>query len=205
MPRSLLCLAVAALLGIAPVLAAEPLDGWGGYRFGMSPDQARAVPGQIFGPYSPKNMWNENKGAMGAKKDSMLYGQPWALNLYFDAYSRMNGLSLENEKKTSTRDACEQNFLSVLAQLEKAYGALAPVNPQRKWTASDTPPTQLDWRAQGASHYQFAAVSYADEYGFAWKARKTVNGNYVDLAATWSGKPDDKANPCITDITYQGK
>jgi hypothetical protein len=209
MRRTLLALVMILAVGMPQALAAQAIDGWGGYKFGQSPDQARAVPGQIFGPYSARNLWNENKGAMGAKKDSQLYGQPWALNLFFDAYSKLNGLSLENEKKTTSRDACEQNFLSVLAELEKTYGALAAVNPQRKWVATDTPPTQLDWRSQGASHYQFAAISFADEYGFAWKARKSQGGNqganYVELSATWSGKPDDKANPCITDINFQGK
>jgi hypothetical protein len=211
MPRPLLPFAAAAMLGIAPVLmpppawAAEPLTGWGGYKFGMSPDQARAVPGQVFGPYAPRNLWNENKGAMGAKKESQLYGQSWALNLFFDAYNKLNGISLEYEKKTTSRATCEQNFLSALAETEKTYGALAAVNPERKWVATDTPPTQLEWRAQGASHYQFAAVSFAEEYGFAWKARKSQGANYVELATTWSGKPDDKANPCVVNISFQGK
>ena len=66
-------LLIAALAIATPALGAQALDGWGGYKFGMSPDAARAVPGQVFGPYSAKNLWNENKGAMGAKKDSMLY------------------------------------------------------------------------------------------------------------------------------------
>ncbi len=207
MPRLLFPVAMLAALG-GRVLAAEPLNGWGGYKFGMSPDQARAVPGQVFGPYAPRNLWNENKGAMGAKKESRLYGQSWALNLFFDAYSKLNGISLEYEKKTTSRAACEQDFLSMLGELEKTYGALSAVNPQRKWVASDTPPTQLEWRAQGASHYQFAAVSFADEYGFAWKARKTggnQGANYVELATTWSGKPEDKANPCVVNISFQGK
>jgi hypothetical protein len=210
MPRRFPVLAIALCLLSLPALAVQTVDGWGAYKFGMSPDQARAVPGQIFGPYAPRNLWNENKGAMGAKKESQLYRQGWALNLFFDAYSKLNGLSLENEKKSTSREACEQNFLSVLDQMEKDYGAFSAVNPQRKWVATDTPPTQLDWRAQGASHYQFAALSFADEYGFAWKARKSQPANkgaanYVELSATWSGKPDDKANPCITDINFQGK
>jgi len=204
MSRSLVVFAAILLAGATPALAAEPLDGWAGYKFGMSPDAARAVPGQVFGPYSPKNLWNENKGAMGAKKESMLYGQRWALNLFFNDRDRMNGLSLENEKKSS-REACETSFLSNLGQMEKTYGALSPVNPERKRLDTDTPPTSVEWRTEGASRYQFAAVSLPDEYAFVWKARKTVNGNYVDLAATWSGRLEDKADPCVVDINFAGK
>ena len=98
-----------------------------------------------------------------------------------------------------------KNFLSILAQLEKSYGGFSPVNPQRKRVDTDTPPTSLEWRAQGASHYQFAVVSYEDEYAFVWKARRTVAGNFVDVAGTWASKPDDPSAPCITDIDYQGK
>jgi hypothetical protein len=204
MPRSVLSLAVFAALLATPVFGAQPLDGWGGYKFGMSPDAARAVPGQVFGPYSAKNLWNENKGAMGAKKQSMVYGLGWALNLFFDSYEKLNEVSLENERNSSRGD-CEKNFLSILGQLEKSYGGFSPVNPQRKRVDTDTPPTSLEWRAQGASGYQFAVVSYEDEYAFVWKARRTVAGNFVDVAATWASKPDDPSAPCITDIDYQGK
>jgi hypothetical protein len=180
------------------------LDGWNGYKFGMSPDAARAVPGQTFGPYSSKNLMNENKGAMAAKKESPLYGLSWALNLFFDSNGKMNALSLENEKKSS-RDACEKTFLNVLAQLEKSYGGLSPVNPERKRKETDTPPTSLEYRLQGASRYQFATVALDDEYAFVWQARKSVGGNYVDLTATWSGKPEGPEAPCIADINYSGK
>ena len=39
-------LRVFALLLATPVLAAGTIDGWSGYKFGMSPDAARAVPGR---------------------------------------------------------------------------------------------------------------------------------------------------------------
>ncbi len=32
----------------------QPLDGWNGYKFGLSPNAARAVPGVSFGPYSAR-------------------------------------------------------------------------------------------------------------------------------------------------------
>ena len=204
MPRPFLLFAIAAALGVTPALAALPLDGWGAYKFGLSPDAARAVPGQVFGPFNPKNLWNENKGAMGAKKPSLLFGQPWALNLFFDSREKLNGISLENEKKSS-RDACEKTFLGTLAQMDKSYGGFAPVNPERKRVETDKPPTSLEWRAQGGSRYQFAAVSFEDEYAFVWKARKVVNGNYVDVDTTWASKPDDPAAPCITGINYGGR
>lgn len=202
MPRILPLLVLIGLT--APAFAAGALDGWNAYKFGMSPDAARAVPGQVFGPYNPKNLWNENKGAMAAKKESVLYGQGWTLNLFFDSNAKLNGIGLENERKASRED-CEKNFLSVLSALEKTQGGLAPVNPERKRLDSDTPPTSLEWRVAGASRYQLAVVSFADEYAYAWKARKTDKGNYVELAGTWAAAPDSKSAPCVVSINYSGK
>lgn len=203
MPRSLMPVAVITGMLVVPALAAVPLDGWGAYKFGMSPDAARAVPGQTFGLYSPKNLLNENKGAMGARKPSMLYGFAWAFNLFF-ADDKMNALSLENEKRASLAD-CEKTFLSVLGQSEKTYGAFAPVNPERMRNESDTPPTSLEWKTQGASRYQLATLTLDDEYAYAWKARKSQGGNYVELTATWSGPPKAPSAPCVTDINFSGK
>jgi hypothetical protein len=187
-----------------PAGGAETLDGWNAYKFGMSPDAARAVPGQTFGPYSPKNLMNENRGAMSAKKPVSLFALPWTLDLFFNASEKLDEITLENEKKSSRND-CEKTFLTGLAQLEKSYGGFSTVNPQRNRNDADTPPTALEWRAQGASHYQFATVALAEEYAFVWKARRNSGGNTVDLTASWSGKPDEKSAPCVTNMDYKGK
>jgi hypothetical protein len=204
MPRLFVSFAIFTALLAAPALAAQTLDGWGAYKFGMSPDAARAVPGMPFGPYAAKNLWNENKGAMGAQKKATLYAQPFALNLFFDSREKLNAISLENEK-TSSQAACEKTFLGFLGHMEKSYGGFLAVNPERKRNDSDTPPTSLEWRAQGASHYQFVAVSFVGEYAFVWKARKVIGGNYVDLSSTWSAGPNDPSAPCITGIDYHGR
>ena len=191
-------------LAAAPAGAAQALDGWGAYKFGLTPDAARAVPGQVFGPYSPKNLMNENRGAMGAKKNAPLFGLPWTLDLLFNSSEKLNEITLENEKKSS-RDECEKTFLTVLAQLEKSYGGFAPLNPERKRNDTDTPPTSLEWRAQGASRYQFATVALEDEYAFVWKARKSAGANTLDLTASWSGKPEDRAAPCVANMDYSAR
>jgi hypothetical protein len=201
MPRPFWLLPIAAVLLASPVLAAAALDGWGGYKFGMSPDAARTVPGQSFGPYSAKNIWNENKGSMGAKTQPVIDGVPYAFNLFFNDTSKLNGISLEHEKKSSLGD-CGGGFLTLLAQQEKIYGTFNPVNPERKRDASQTPPTSLEWKNQGSSRYELATLTLADEYAYAWKARKGDGYHYVEVYATWASKPDDKAAPCVSGITF---
>ena len=193
--------AVCVGLLATPAPAATALDGWGAYKFGLSPDAARAIPGQTFGPYSSKNIWNENKGSMGATTKPVINGVAYDFNLFFDDVSKLNGISLENEKQSALGD-CGQTFLTLLAQQEKNYGGFNPVDPVRKRDASQTPPTSLEWKAQGGSRYELATITLADEYAYAWKARKGDGYHYVQVYATWSSKPDDPAAPCVSGIRY---
>jgi hypothetical protein len=201
MPRPFWLLPVCAGLLATPVLATTALDGWGAYKFGMSPDAARGVPGQKFGAYSAKNIWNENKGSMGAATQPVINGVAYAFNLFFDDVSKLNGISLENEKKSSVGD-CGGAFLTLLAQQEKNYGGFNPVDPERKRDENQTPPTSLEWKSQGGSRYELAAITLPDEYAYAWKARKGDGYHYVEVYATWSSKPDDKAAPCVSGISF---
>ena len=201
MPRFFWLLPLCGGLLATQVLAATALDGWGAYKFGMSPDAARAIKGQTFGPYSAKNIWNENKGSMGATSHPVIDGVAYDFNLYFDDASKLNGISLANEKQSSLAD-CGSGFLTLLAQQEKNYGGFNPVDPQRKRDASQTPPTSLEWKNQGGSRYELATLTLPDEYAYAWKARKGDGYHYVEVYATWSAKPDDKAAPCVSGMTF---
>jgi hypothetical protein len=191
-------------MAATPVAAATVLDGWGGYKFGMTPDQARAIPGQKFGGYSPKNIWGESKGAMGATTHPVINGISYDFNLYFDGLSKMNGVSLANEKKNALSE-CNQAFLTLMDQQAKIYGAFAPVDPQRKRDETQTPPTSLEWKQAGNSRYELATLTFADEYAYAWKARKGDGVHYVEVYATWSAHPDVKTSPCVSGITFAFK
>jgi hypothetical protein len=204
--RHFRALPLLAVLAATQVSAAVPLDGWGAYKFGMSPDAARAIPGNSFKAYAAKNLWNENKGAMGATTHPRINGVTYDLNLYFDGVtSKLNGIGLENQKKNVTLTECGLSFLALLSQQEKNYGGFAPVSPERKRSTTDPLPTSVEWKQEGASRYELATVTLADEYAYAWKARKSAGGNYVEIRATWSAHPDTKTAACLTAIQYAGK
>ena len=188
----------------APVLAAQAMDGWHGYTFGMSPDAARAVPGQVFGPFSPKNLADENVGTMGAKNDVQLFGRPYKLNLFFNDRQKLNDISLETQTK-SVRQDCEITFLTLLGQLEQSYGSFAPVNPQHAKTDGDQLAAAIEWRKQGASGYQLSTVYMDGETASAWKARKVTGADFVDIAVTWSGDKPEAQFTCLIDIDFAGK
>jgi hypothetical protein len=203
MPRPAWIFASFALLLATPVLAAGTIDGWSGYKFGMSPDAARAVPGVPLGPYSPKNLMNENVGAMAAKNLVLVNGRGYRLDLWFDAAQKLNRVYLENQVNAPRPD-CEKRFLDLVTLMEKSYGIFLAVNPQRPKSNADTPPMSLVWKKQGASSYQLSTIFLDGETASAWKARNVQGGNYLDISATWSGKTDSAQNACVTNLDFNG-
>ena len=196
-------LLLAPLPMVKPALAAQPIDGWNGYKFGMSPDAARAVPGATFGPYSSKNLMTENVGAMASKKVP-LNGRDYTLDLYFDASQKLDRAFLQNQINGSQPD-CEKRFLDLVGLLEKTYGTFLAVNPQRARSEADKPPVSLVWKKAGASSYQLSTVFLDGETASAWKSRNLQGKNYMDISATWSGKPQDTRNACVTSLDFNGK
>src|ERR1700722_18459035 len=165
MPRPVCFFALCAVLvtSAAPASSVPALDGFGAFKFGMSPGQARAVPGQIFGAFSAKNLLEENIGSMASKKPAMVYGASYSFDLFFNSFQALRKVSLQNQK-TSARADCENTFLALLSQLEKTYGKLSPVYPQRKKDDQAQVPISVEWKSSaGASRYQLATVYLAQE------------------------------------------
>jgi hypothetical protein len=204
MPRPVCFFALCAVLviGAAPAFSAPALDGFGAFKFGMSPGQARAVPGQIFGAFSAKNLLEENVGSMASKKPAMVYGASYSFDLFFNSFQALREVSLQNQKITARAD-CENTFLTLLSQLEKTYGKLSPVYPQRKKDDQAQVPISVAWTSRaGASRYQLATVYLAQETAYVWNARVLINGRYVDAATVWSAPQNDAQADCLTEIEF---
>ena len=195
-------LAAGFLILAAPAWA-QSLDGWGALKFGMSPEQARAQKGFTFGVFGAKNIMNENHGAMASKKPVLVNGIPYSMDIYFNAFEAMNEISMWNEKTVSQAD-CQDRFIILLGQIEKTYGKLAPVFPEKKKIDQDTLPMSVEWKnAPGASRYQLATVFMPSETAYVWDARRLFGGRYVDAAAVWSAPHDDDQAVCLTELDFK--
>ena len=194
----------ALLAGAAPARGAPGLEGWGAFKFGMSPDQARAVPGQSFGRYGAKNLLDQMAGAMASKKPEVIFGVSYTLDLYFNSFQALNEISLQNEKTLSQSD-CQDRFLLLLGQLEKTYGPFLPVYPEQKKNDQALLPISVEWKnSPGASRYQLATVYLNEETAYVWNARKVFGGRFMDAAVVWSAAHDDDQAVCLTALDYKG-
>jgi hypothetical protein len=203
MQRSVLGLLLAAGF-VATTAAAAPaptLDGWGPLKFGMSPDQARAVPGLVFGRFAAKDLLERNLGSMPSKKPAMIGGLPFNYDLFFNAYSSLYEIGMWNEKNSSRAD-CQAAFLALLGGLEKSYGAFAPVYPERKKNDQDQLPMSIEWIGS-PPHYHLATVYMDQETATVWNGRKNLGDRYVDTSAVWSAPDDKSQSVCLTEIDFK--
>ena len=191
----------AALLALSPALAAPAaapvLDGWGSFKFGMSPEKARAVPGQDFGRFSAKNLLNQNDGAMSSKKPVPLYGVPYSLDLHFGSFESLRRISMWHEQTTSQAD-CETAFLTLLSRLQKDYGKFLPIYPEQKKNDQDQLPMSVAWKPG----YQLATAYLAAETAYVWSGRAVFGARYIDAAAVWSAGPETDRAVCLTEVEF---
>ena len=185
----------------ASAASAQTLEGWGALKFGMSPDQARAVPGLAFGRYTHKDLLERNLGAMASKKPALIGGVPYNFNLFFNAYSALYEIGMWSEKNSSHAD-CQAAFLALLGGLEKNYGAFAPVYPVRKKNDQDQLPMSIEWIGT-PPHYHLATVYMDQETAYVWNGRKSFGERYVDASTVWSAPDDDAQSVCLTEIDFK--
>ena len=138
-------------LALAAPLAADPtLDGWRGYKFGMTVDQAYHVPGLDF---SEKNTPRFTARTRELGRDAivdLLFGPKGTLDtigLHFSGYPGMS--------PTRTQAQCEEEYQAILREAEAQHGAFGtrPFGP--------LPQTAVSTRALpgGKSHYIYAAYT----------------------------------------------
>jgi hypothetical protein len=193
------------LMAAQPTFAAQPLQGWNGYKFGMTPDEARAVPGATLGKYSAKDLQDRDVGAMSAQQPVRMNGIAFSLDLIFEPPKSVSKISLENQVRT-TRQGCETRFIGMLSFLEKTYGGFAPINPQRlKKDDQDELPSTVVWKSQAGLRYQLTTVPLADETGHVWAAQKTDGKHSLDVSATWSAKDGDTGITCLINVDFNGE
>ena len=130
-----LCLSAAA----GSATAQSKLDGWGQFRFGMTPDQARAAPGVSWPPAvkTKANAANANANASTADAMESLpmtseYGPDTHVSLNFNADQKLQEIRLNFTDTQSAAD-CENAFQKTLARLDAKYGAFAG-NAKDDWS-----------------------------------------------------------------------
>lgn len=201
MNRSIAAFA-AGLLACTPVQAAKISDGWGGYKFGMSPDQARAVPGRSWGPLKGA----EPIALMEALKPVTQNGVSYDLSLWFRPASTLDQIFLSSSK-TTTWEECGQIFLAALKHGESDYGAFAPLRADAKPVSVEggvTSSVELHDVPDAKSRYQLLHTIEKEIPFYAFDARRVEEGKSFAISSDWSVKQKGQTKgECFTKLNYE--
>jgi hypothetical protein len=94
---------IALLLAVAPARAADAtLDGWRDFRFGISVDLARQVPGMAWGALQTPPGSISILPSSGEVSD---FAQSFRLRLFFGAADGLEGISLDHDEEMGPQNA----------------------------------------------------------------------------------------------------
>ncbi len=158
--------AVLAAAAIPSSRAADDvLDGWDDYKFGMTIEQVRAVPGIAWGEVQTPEVISGDTFSMKftflkATAPVTIGAHAYDLKIYFKPDIGLTSVHFEDKTAAKSTAACELRFTDALAALERKHGAFAARQKAGKTT---TPFGTLDltWRKAptGSSTYEYTMAT----------------------------------------------
>ena len=122
----------------APARAQNRVDGWGSFKFGMTPEQARAVPGMSWRPGGNASVPVNNSVPVIMLSLPMTseYAPDTRVMLAFNADRKLRQIKLFFTDTQSAAD-CEKAFVNGLARFDAKYGAFTPGGDKDEWVIQD--------------------------------------------------------------------
>jgi hypothetical protein len=114
-------LLLAGMPSVSNAVADVSPDGWGQFRFGMTPEQAHAVPGFSW----QRDINIPTMAMMFSLPMTSEYGPNTNVSLSFNGDKKLNDIRLSAGDTRSAAN-CEKSFLDTLGRLDRKYGAFAP-------------------------------------------------------------------------------
>ena len=154
------------LVAAAPGAGAsdDVLEGWEKYKFGMTIEQVRAVPGSAWGETQTQEFGNETSKHLKAAAPVKIGTSTYNLNTVFKP-DMLIRIDFEDKAPVKSIAACERKFTDALGELERRHGAFVALSKEGK---TDTP---------------FGTLNYT------WRNAPAGSSNYVYLIATMQFEP----------------
>lgn len=143
----------------------EVLEGWDNYKFGMTIEQVRDVPGIAWGEVQTPEVTSGDTFSMKftfleATAPVTIGAHAYDLKIYFKPDIGLTSINFEDKTAAKSTAACELRFTDALAAFERKHGAFAA---RQKAGKTPTPFGALDltWRKAptGASTYEYTMAT----------------------------------------------
>lgn len=155
--------------------ADDVLEGWDQYKFGMTIEQVRAVPGVAWGEtqHEEVKLYDVKFTFLEAAAPAKIGTGTYNLRIDFKPDVGLTRIGLEDKTPVKSIAACERKFTNALSELERRHGALGTNSKVGK---TDTP---------------FGTLNNT------WRNAPTGSSKYSYLIATMQFKPDDPVRRSI--------
>jgi len=178
-------LSLLPIVGCANNQAAETTlnGGWENYKFGMTPDQVRTVPGVSWLPLFTSN-FGEKISLLTSRTPINRYGIDFGqTRLTFSADLKLTGIALTYAVGGKSPDDCEKEFRTLLPALEHRYGVFKPALPENDLHLPSASP--IVWRDVLPSKSQYSSDT-VQSFGAIGtisgaEAKHMIGAGYVDV------------------------
>lgn len=159
---SLLLIAITMRVSAAE---ATSLEGWGEYKFGMTPEQVRAVPGLSWSDLHRESLGEATSNWIASSNTEQIARRQFGATFYFgsaegfeDPAPMLEQMILKNSGTERTADSCEQGFIEVLDDTERGRGRFKPQHPPQAETSDALGATAWRRTPDGNSTYEWRTV-----------------------------------------------
>ena len=185
-----------------PIAAAleTTLQGWENYRFGMTPDQTRALSGTSWSDL--KSLPDGSIQYMIGLTTVRIEGHDFHIGVYFDKDQKLKSIGLAEVATARPSSQCEREFQDLLRSFEARYGIFSPqLKPD-----DVTRPNSIEWRplpGGNSTYYVLTAGGHSvigghGEIGYLAAAWREFGRAWVRLQITTNGD-----GACEFRITFQ--
>lgn len=210
----------AGLLASSFVFAADSAgEGWGGFRFGMTIADARAVTGYTWAEPEHANVqtmpgttavWT----VLRSEAKVTFGGQAFDLEIDFDDKDSLKQIKLRAEQATNAFAACDAAFGKLLVKGEGQFGSFRPVevaHAEKHEVDTEKETGTSDWMTtiehrnapDGKSTYEHMIIKWRRTHDAPWhvhhidNAIRSLSSSYVELMGTLSPK-----EPCALFVGF---
>jgi hypothetical protein len=182
---------------VSPGLAAEKIEGWGAYRFGMTPDQVKAVPSAGWFDLKTEKIFSVAVNRLNATTLFEIAKRRFAASFYFQSDGlpslSLQQLMFKNSETMQTAQTCEAIFVDLLKFTEGQHGTLQTTTPAQPETPLSYGSLKIEWRkkAELKSTYEVrdmkinASEGSPAEHTITAQAVKPFGQSYLSVVSTY--------------------
>jgi hypothetical protein len=190
--------ALAALSAPAPATDSKGLEGWGDYKFGMTPEQVKKIPKASWLDLKTTEFLGVVINRLQASTLFEIAQRSFSASFYFQSQGlpapSLQQLMFENKASGQSAASCEAIFLDLLRYAEEQHGAFQATTPAQPEKVESYGSLAIEWRNRPQYKSTYEVRDMKINAGEAAPAERTIvaqavrpfGQSYMSVATTFN-------------------